>query len=635
MTKQSQKKSSARRKIDLPRVMTKIQNHEKIPVLLQLSLLPGIRDLLTAKEYNFLDGSLRRGHLECIKVEFLSEKLASFRNNNNVSAGAFYRLYQFTSFLKKFPIKGNDDICRQAAIEKFKEGEIQCSNTNESLSDIPFDSDRERIKSIIAEILGSIDLSMLRTKVEFGPGSTVNPVNRPYDESNKFFKFSDKLYVPARQLYDLKFHMSQQASWMEALRIHYHINENDRPRNIWYEEIFTKHLVPVEDSYPNKITFVPKNSDEHRAIGVELNGSILLQKCMGNAIRDRLKKFGLDLNTQSRNVHFARLAKTFDLATVDLANASNTLSIGAVKSLLPADWFAVLDSYRSWYGQTKEGDLTTKYSMFSSMGNGFTFELESLIFYALCLDAVSLVTKKHYKECMREVAVYGDDLIVPQDCYEQLVHHLTKYGFKVNHSKSFTSGSFFESCGSDFYDGYDVRPFFLKRELRTIKDLYFLCNSLLFRSIKSKQDFLFPAYIASIKVLLNHCRAPDLGPLHFEEGKDGWQENYDDLEAVLRVPLDFAQKHGGVRFDTTLFAWRYRKWVRVALEVPLSKNCQYHVQNMKYLTFLDGAREGKVVYKDRTRFKLVHRVSSNWNGTLSQRDLTLISELFDRAYVDG
>lgn len=619
--------------LNLPKVSRRIQEPSRLPARLASSLLPGIRDLLSDEQYNWLDGRLRRGDLSALNASFLTEKLDGMRYGRiDCSHNAFYRLYQFVSFLKKYPIKGNDTLCRNAGLEKFKQGELQCKTTNMRLT---MDKTKHQtaivgISRIIHLILGEIPADLHDRPVTFGPGSTVNPVDRSYDESCEFFKLSDPLYVPERQVVDLKVHMSKQYQWIESLAVHYHINRNGLSWVDYCNKVFEKHLVVVPDDFGNKISFVPKNQNEHRAIGVELSGSILLQKLVGDEIRRKLSKFGLPLDSQSRNVHFAKVAQTFGFATVDLANASNTLSRATVKLLLSSDWYAVMDCFRSHTGQTKSGDYKTLYEMFSSMGNGFTFELESLIFYAICLYSVQVDQNCSLYDAKRQVATYGDDLIVPSHSYALLVKHLNLFGFSVNHEKSFTNGKFFESCGSDFFDSFDVRPFFLKREISRVSDVYFLCNSLLWYATKRKSDFLFPAYIVALREMLKLNVPPDFGPLHFYNGRDGWQETHDDLEAVLRVPLDFAQRNGGIRFDVTVFGWRYRKWVKLALEIPLSKNSQYHVQNMKYLTFLRGHRGGKAVYKSRTRLKLVHRVSSNWNGSLSTRDLALVERLFEQ-----
>lgn len=612
-------------------VNRRLKDYEQIPAKLARSLLPGLQGILSQDEIDIIDGPLRRGDISVLQHPLIERKLELMRMGVlNNSHDAFSKLYQFSSFLKKFPIKGDNSSCEAAALEKFKLGERQCEETNNRLlaTKSHFSSVVAVTQQIIQDILGPVGNKFLRKKVQFGPGSTVNDNERNYTETGKFFKFTDRLVVPRRQRMYLAAHLSSQYAWMETLRLHYHINDTGRTRFEVEKLVFDKHFKVVDDNFCNKITFVPKNADEHRAIGVELNGSILLQKVFGDFIRDRLLKFGLNLNSQDRNVHFARLAKTFEFATVDIANASNTLSYETVKLLLPNEWFTHLDCLRSHYGECKPLDYHTKYSMFSSMGNGFTFELESLIFYATSLATFMVRNDYNLNLAKKNVAVYGDDLIVPQDCYKSLVQNLDYIGFKTNESKSFFSGNFFESCGSDFYDGVDVRPFFLKREIKTIKDAYFLCNSLLFKSIKTRNGFLFPAYLNLLKIIEKSC-SPNYGPLHFYEGgNNGKREIIDDLEAVLRVPLEYAQKRGGVKFDSILFAWSYKKWVRISVEVPLSLNPSYSVRSARYLTFLDGALGGKVVYSGRNRHKLVRRTSSCWDGALKRRDLSLISVLF-------
>jgi hypothetical protein len=264
------------------------------------------------------------------------------------------------------------------------------------------------------------------------------------------------------------------------------------------------------------------------------------------------------------------------------------------------------------------------------MGNGFTFELESLIFYAISLATVMVDNGYDLDNAKKNVAVYGDDLIVPAKLYTSLVVNLNFIGFEINADKSFHKGNFFESCGSDFYNGTDVRPFFLKREILTVKDAYFLCNSLLYKSIKIGNGFLFPAYLECLRIIKTVMHKPQLGPLHFyEKGPSGYAELYDDLEAVLRVPLFYAQQHGGIKFDATLFAWKYKKWIRISIQSPLSLNGQYAVQNMRYLTFLDGQMDGKVVLTGKYRFKLVQRVTSSWDGALTQRAISGLNRLFD------
>lgn len=215
-------------------------------------------------------------------------------------------------------------------------------------------------------------------------------------------------------------------------------------------------------------TSVPKTSLTDRGINVEPILNSFFQKGIGAAIRHRLKRVGIDLNDQTANQRLAREGSlTGLLATIDLSMASDTVAYLLVMQLLPTDWFEALDSVRSPICELPDGKYVVL-EKFSSMGNGATFELESLIFYAL-LHVVCCMDEE------RTISVYGDDLICPSDCYDRVVDALELLGFTPNKEKSFGSGPFRESCGKDYWDGTDVRPVFVKDEL-SVKEIYRLHN---------------------------------------------------------------------------------------------------------------------------------------------------------------
>jgi hypothetical protein len=215
----------------------------------------------------------------------------------------------------------------------------------------------------------------------------------------------------------------------------------------------------------NKIVTVPKNSKTDRTIAIEPGINLWFQKSIGSMIRRRLSRVGVDLNSQDRNQRLSRVGSKFNnLATVDFSSASDSISLSTVWNLLPPRWFTMLDLVRSKFGLL-EGTLID-YEKFSSMGNGFTFELESLIFYVLawsCCKRLHLDTKL--------VSVYGDDVIIPVKAFNLFVEICKIYGFTVNDQKSYSSGPFRESCGSHYFNGQDCKPYYLKEvvegELRT------------------------------------------------------------------------------------------------------------------------------------------------------------------------
>jgi hypothetical protein len=113
-----------------------------------------------------------------------------------------------------------------------------------------------------------------------------------------------------------------------------------------------------------------------------------------------------------------------------------------------------------------------RWQKFSSMGNGFTFELESLIFWAAA-EAVKDYLGYHGSK----ISVFGDDVILPNGCYEVFSSFAMFLGFKVNSKKSFSSGYFRESCGSHWFDGVDCKPIFLKEKLQDVQAIYKLANN--------------------------------------------------------------------------------------------------------------------------------------------------------------
>lgn len=220
--------------------------------------------------------------------------------------------------------------------------------------------------------------------------------------------------------------------------------------------------VGVDDG---KLVFVLKNAKTHRPIIAEppLNG--MFQLGVGSHLKDGLASLGLDLRDQERNRKLAREGSIDgSLATIDLSSASDTLSWEFVAFMLPPEWFDLMSKLRT--GTFTYSGTSYRLEKFSSMGNGFTFELESAIFYALAFACVSAVGGD-----VSRIGVFGDDIIVPTDAVDTLFEVFDRSGFWVNPQKSFWTGPFRESCGADWLAGNDVRPFFV-RDVISDKTLY-------------------------------------------------------------------------------------------------------------------------------------------------------------------
>lgn len=205
---------------------------------------------------------------------------------------------------------------------------------------------------------------------------------------------------------------------------------------------------------------VPKNAKTDRLICYEPHVNIRLQRSVGTFIRTMLlRRANIDLSNQQVNQHHAWWGSKFGwFATLDLSMASDTLCFELVRDLLPSDWFEFLNDLRARRTLWPDGHISLN-EKFSSMGNGFTFELETLVFWAIA----STVSSTGW------ATAYGDDIVVFQDDFHPVVAALSKAGFKINEEKSFSTGSFRESCGGDYYRGVDVTPVYLDHAVDTVE----------------------------------------------------------------------------------------------------------------------------------------------------------------------
>jgi hypothetical protein len=227
----------------------------------------------------------------------------------------------------------------------------------------------------------------------------------------------------------------------------------------------------VELVNESELFTVPKASEIDRVACKEPEVNMYLQRAIGNHIRKRLRQKGIDLNDQSINQNLARKALALGLATIDLSAASDSITEQLVVNWLPPEWFMLLNDLR--VHSTKIDGKIHSLSMFSSMGNGFTFELESLLFWALTRAIARLSRVKG------KISVYGDDIICPAVLGPRLQRVFAWYGFKLNSSKSNWTGGFRESCGKHYYRGWDVTPFYIRGPVRSQMDLIRLLNQLL------------------------------------------------------------------------------------------------------------------------------------------------------------
>lgn len=440
--------------------------------------------------------------------------------------------YLVTSVMQKNPRLPTGIDKAAVAIDKFEKSELHCAETNERLSkfsegSIPLPPDvylavhhaRETIREILGPLTRS-DLLYAEEKMRFGPGATTS-LSGVVTQGKKY----SRLEIDATP---------RLASF----------------RAFCFPEYWKQLVESLRIREASKLVTVPKNAKTDRVICIEPDLNIYVQLGTGALLREKLRKFGLDLSTQETNRTLAMLAGELDLCTMDLSAASDTISRETVWFLLPDVWCQLL--HYSRVDKTRIGTKEIELHKWSSMGNGYTFELETLIFLGVligCCKAAGVSTEN--------VTVYGDDLIFPNEIRESVERTLTFLGFKVNHEKTFGKGRFHESCGTDWYDGVNVRPFFLRSQFHDFESICFLyansgrrwayhrnsdesCDSRLlpfwlrcFRAVGAKERCLVPEGQGDAGFVVDFDFAkPTLARSLKERGWGGFTYRYRSVKAV-------------------------------------------------------------------------------------------------------
>lgn len=221
----------------------------------------------------------------------------------------------------------------------------------------------------------------------------------------------------------------------------------------------------------SKFAVAPKDAKTDRAICTEPRWNMYVQLGIGEYLANRLATIGQSIRNQTRNQLGAERAERDGLATVDLSSASDTIAKCLVLELLPEDWFDLLAKARTPNVLLKGRKILLE--KFSAMGNGYTFPLETIIFYALSMGVVATGSGRTH-----DVETYGDDIIVPSQDYDALVEVFTFCGFTLNTGKSYASGLFYESCGHDYFQGKNVRPIYLKEPITNVEGAIRLANQI-------------------------------------------------------------------------------------------------------------------------------------------------------------
>lgn len=375
----------------------------------------------------------------------------------------FAKDYFVCEYLSKYKGLDTGVDTAEVALQRFKTAEIQCRETNQRLTLGRLRGYSPRVERVlfyaqrkIATLLGDFDLRSMLDGCRWSSGVTSTLSGSGATLEDKIGEFPISVSRKARSV--LRLVVQSDPHWLAALGI-----PAEGPVSL-LSSCF-------KDSDSCAFFTVPKNAKTDRCAAKEPTGNMFLQLGAGSYIRKRLRRAGIDLNDQTNNQRGAQSALADGFATVDMKAASDTISKELVFELLPYEYAVYLDSLRSSRMKYPSGE-TVRLEKFSSMGNGFTFELESLIFWAVAqaIHDISGISSR--------ALVYGDDILIHSSCVDYFQEVSEVIGFTMNEEKTHYRSLFRESCGAHYFDGVDVTPVYQKEVPDVLGEVYKLANRL-------------------------------------------------------------------------------------------------------------------------------------------------------------
>lgn len=232
----------------------------------------------------------------------------------------------------------------------------------------------------------------------------------------------------------------------------------------WY------HFNPYDTTpYTALVQDVPKSYKARRIIAKEDAGRQFLLSGVYNFVWEQMKctfvpgyeytyASCISLHDQSLNqvvAEIGSMSQTENYATVDLSQASDSITYTQASLILPPSVFKAIDQYRPVKIKTPDGKVRTL-QMWLTSGNICTFISESLIFFAVSLAICEYVGTIAGIEEPLKVFMYGDDTEIPSWCFDSLSDIFSSFGWEVNAEKSFSQVGLWqyrESCGAEYLNG--------------------------------------------------------------------------------------------------------------------------------------------------------------------------------------
>lgn len=348
--------------------------------------------------------------------------------------------------------------CSDARVKEAMSGYVQCDQevkANDSMMTSEDYSEFHRLSSLLfRDLFSELDRKIqdLELIPRHGPGATADKLrgnskfrlNTWTDRLERYFPSGDYLFPNAKYLHEEAVHFLEPGAEM-----------------------------------PVKVITVPKTQKSPRIIAIEPTAMQYAQQAVLGDLVDGVESSFLSnfigFESQEPNQLLAqRGSLNGSLATLDLSEASDRVSNQLVRILLSSNPIlqGAVEACRSRKADVP-GYGVIRLSKFASMGSALCFPIEAMVFLTLVFLGIEqelntrFTSRAQIMSYVGSVRVYGDDIIAPVNTVHSVVRTLEHFGARVGASKSFWIGKFRESCGREFYDGYDVSVVKVRREFPT------------------------------------------------------------------------------------------------------------------------------------------------------------------------
>ncbi len=542
-------------------------------------------------------GGIRRDSI----TSALSSGITDYWPDASVKEVAALRLAQ--SLLKKF----NDEVVPDAddrCLSKFIDSNNRCRewrlNPLNTRDEVLFGLLKQEIDQFVhpnGECLVQSYFDILR-RGRAGPGASLGANGA--DFYTKFF--SSKLSATSFELYKMyNEFLSWYPDWVDA--------ELSRALNCGI----------LQELRGSSLSFVRKTRDISRSICTEPSLNMFYQLGFGSMLEDRLDEhFNIRMfHQQTWNRSMAcRGSQSDDLVTIDLESASDSFSRNLCAEIFP-DWFnSVLTDLRS--PEVKIRGEWLRLDMVSSMGNGFTFPLQTMLFSCVVTAALQfrgIAPLKANSELMNESeplrgtwGVFGDDIICHRDVADDVCRLLTLIGFRVNSSKSYFQGPFRESCGADYYKGQLVRGVYI-RSLRTTQSRYVAINRL--NEWSAVTGIFLPQTVGYLRDSVRDLAVPywesdDAGIRTWVPPSPVYNENFSFLYRKYEVDAPYLEIGPGYLRP---IRWGGSKPPKQRIYNPLGLLCSFLAGYVRDCRISLALKQG-----ERPRYRTTTKVAPHWHG---------------------